>query len=95
MALYGVEIMYTNKIPAGTQIGPHETIEPGAPVRVGNKTGYVLHYPETVPARPCGTIVLHEIRLTKKLTRVSPNKYRIDSINETLKPNYSGIYRLP
>jgi len=86
--------MYTNRIPAGIQLGPHEMIEMGHPVRVGNKTGYVLHYPKTVPAHPCGTIVVHEIRLTKKLTRVRPGRYRIDNINETITPNYSGVYRL-
>jgi len=86
--------MYTDKIPAGTQLGPHDSLEMGAPVRIGNKTGYVLHFPETVQAHPCGTIVLHEVRLTKKLTRTSPGRYRIDSIHESTKANYSHVYKL-
>ncbi len=86
--------IYTNDIPPGVSIGPYERLKMGAPVRIGNKTGYVIHYPETVPAHPCGTIVLHEIRLSKKLTRVSPGRYRIDSIHESIKPNYSHVYRL-
>ncbi len=78
--------------PSGKQLGPHTELMPGTPVRIGNKMGYVLHYPETVPAHPCGTIVLHQIRLTKKAIRVSPGRYRIENIHELIKPNYSHVY---
>ena len=85
--------MYVDKIPVGNNIGPLTQLENGSPVRVGNKTGYVFRS-ELLPAHPCGSIVVHEIRLTKKIVKVSPRRYKISDIKETIKPNYSSVYFL-
>ena len=81
---------YTTNLPAGKPVLPMEQLENGAPVRIGNKTGYVFRS-ELVQAHPCGMVAIHEIRLTKKVTRVSPRRYRIDPINETIKPTYASL----
>ncbi len=86
-------IFYTSHPAVGKQITPLTRLEPGSPVRVNNCTGYVIRS-KVVPAHPCGEVVLHEIRLTHKQTRVSPNKYKITNINKMTQPNYSHVYAL-
>jgi len=85
--------MIVDNIPAGKQIGPMDRLEGGAPVRVGNKIGYVFRS-EIVQAVPNGMIVVHEIRLTKSVKRLGPNRYKIKDITETIEPNYSHVYAL-
>ena len=88
-----VKEMYIDAIPSGTQITPLEVIEPGDPVRIRNKIGYVLSH-EIKQAVPCGDVVVHEIRLTKKMIRMSPRRYRIVNIDEPIFPSYVGVYKL-
>ena len=74
-----------------TQCQPMIILEPGTPVRVGDKTGKVLSH-EIKQAHPSGLIVVHTVNLTEKKIRTTPGKSKIEKINEYWQGNYSGLY---
>ena len=72
-------------------IGPHERLQDGTMITVGNKRGYVVSS-EILPAVPSGTIVVHTVQLTDKIKRDYGKAWHWEPISEKPRTvNYTAI----
>ena len=64
------------------KIGPHDLLEKGTYVSVGNQFGHVVKA-EMVPASNGGMICLHTIKFTHKRKYLFGSKYKVEELKKS------------
>jgi hypothetical protein len=74
------------------RLGPHDALQPGTRVAVGDKHGEVVKV-ETVPAHPAGMICVHTVKLTHERVHLYGRHTKMVAIEppQIIRPNYAFL----